>query len=1002
MTGSARAASGAGVDLMSGDLLVVRTALGWNLTLADRREPTPISDAALHGAVRVSGGALLPADDPGRAELIAAGVDLPVDAHAVAVAASGSGPEVASARGEEEWVPVHPMINIESIPVFVARVVAGSLLIEGDGGRRQLLDEIDLFLLESLEVGGTVGQVTEAVRVRLGAGAPSDHELSGRLRQIGEVGRLQLLTGPAVAGLPADPPAEAPVAYEEPEPVAAVSLGLKGELRRLSFPGRQYAAEAYRVLRRARRAARPGAPKPVDLDEVTDDADLAPTDSAEATPVDAASVALADNAAAPDAEVAPEPEAVPFDASGQVKYLGAPYPWTPPEDAIPVYSVFPVETGPPLSLGMLLAAARAHGDLNEQFELRRVEDPASFFSDMARRPGPAILLLSHYVWSVDHNLELARRARAANPELVIIHGGPSAPKYEAACEDWFEEHRSIADVNVRGEGEVTLVEALSALAASESGLDLARLEAVEGLTFRHPDGRVVRTPDRDRIVDLNALPSPYLTGEFDHIDPSAWTEVTLESNRGCPYGCTFCDWGSSTLSRIRKFDIDRVAAEMHWAGERQFNAWAMGDANFGIMSRDVEVTQRVTEVRERWGYPKFVGFNVAKNTTKHLIAIVDEMVRAGIAPMFTLALQTRDEDTLEAVKRSNISSDHYTRLASSLRRRGLPLRADIMLGLPGQTPDSLAGDLQFLIDHEVPARMWITQLLPNAPINDPEYRKEWEVEDDHGVVVATKSFTREDRAEMILMRHAYTVFEQFGLLRHVTRHVQWDHDLAILDVLRRVVKVSSDDPGRYPLLNWTMRYFDYFNAPPVGWRSFYDEVRRFLVAEFGVPLTPALDVVLELQELLMPELGRTFPATIALRHDYATYYKERTRPLWTTEPAATAGPKLAEYGPARFTVYADPLTRCGVGTINVISDPRNESMTEDFWMYGHWEMDSPLVVNQPQVAGSQRFIGLLEQVPDDLPDDLPDEPEPTSRSSVRVSLARSSATAADTHDDQPD
>ena len=72
-----------------------------------------------------------------------------------------------------------------------------------------------------------------------------------------------------------------------------------------------------------------------------------------------------------------------------------------------------------------------------------------------------------------------------------------------------------------------------------------------------------------------------------------------------------------------------------------------------------------------------------------------------------------------------------------------------------------------------------------------------------------------------------------------------------------------------------------------------------------------------------------------------------------------------------------------------ITDPRNESMTDDFWMYGHWEMDSPLVVNQPQVAGSKRFIGLLEQVPDDLPD----EPEETIRSSVRVDRSRSAARA---------
>src|SRR5690606_13494293 len=110
------------------------------------------------------------------------------------------------------------------------------------------------------------------------------------------------------------------------------------------------------------------------------------------------------------------------------------------------------------------------------------------------------------------------------------------------------------------------------------------------------------------------------------------------------------------------------------------------------------------------------GFNVAKNTTKHLTELVDRLVSANVTPYFTLALQTRDDETLESIRRSNISSDHYVSLAASFRRRQLPVSADLMIGLPGQTVESFSKDLQFLMDHDVPARMWIAQLLPNAPI----------------------------------------------------------------------------------------------------------------------------------------------------------------------------------------------------------------------------------------------------------------------------------------------
>ena len=85
------------------------------------------------------------------------------------------------------------------------------------------------------------------------------------------------------------------------------------------------------------------------------------------------------------------------------------------------------------------------------------------------------------------------------------------------------------------------------------------LADVPGLSFRLGD-RVVRTAPRDRIADLNTIPSAVLLGIYDGFIPAGGGPggLNLETNRGCPYGCTFCDWGSATLSRIRKFDLDRV------------------------------------------------------------------------------------------------------------------------------------------------------------------------------------------------------------------------------------------------------------------------------------------------------------------------------------------------------------------------------------------------------------------------------------------------------------
>ncbi len=896
------------------DQLVVRTPRAWLLTPAPEREPTTLTSEELRALLRGT------ATSPGRRRSSA-----PTKA------------PVGRSRTTGSPSPLARDVAVAPLPAFVARVSCGALIVEGRGGTQLLLDEIDLALVEAVTEGLLVGEVIDTVQGRLVGEAPTSAELGDRLRRLASIGRL-LLDEPTPPDSCAAP--ETTAAEEHRSPIDGTAL----HRSRHPFGVRSLVGSVRR--RAAGRSVR------------------------ESAPPEAPAVAVA---GVHEAQVGPDagPAAAGPMARPPVLYLDSPVvaPTTP--GAVPVYAAFQVATGPPLSLGMLTACARQYegGTLNGHYELRRPEDPASFLADLAERPGPAVLLLSNYVWSLEHNLDVARRAKAQHPDLVVIHGGPSTPKFTEDCERFFSEQSEIVDVAVRGEGEITLAEALLAMRAPGGGLDLSALAMVAGLTFRRPsDGAIVRTDDRPRLPDLDVLPSPYLTGEFDHLDPSAWVEVTLETSRGCPYGCTFCDWGSSTLSRLRKFDVDRVTGEMEWAGRRRFASWAMGDANFGIVARDVEVARRIAAVKARSGFPEFLGFNVAKNTTRHLTAIVDLLVAAGVGPVFSLALQTRDDDTLEAVRRTNISTDHYTDLASSMRRRGLPLQADLMLGLPGQTVASLCADLQFLVDHEIPARMWITHLLPNAPINEPEYRERWQVvANEAGVVVSTRSFSSEDRAEMIRLRHAYTVFERFGLLRHVGRHVQWDHGVPMLTLVRRILAVCQERPDRYPLLNWSTRYFDCFSIPPLGWQSFYDELRRFLAVELDIPASPALNSVLSLQAFLMPEIGREFPATIELVHDYPAYFEERTRGLWSGEVAATSGRPLASFGPGTFTVHGDPLARCTPAALRAIDDPRNEAMTDDFWMAGHWELDSSLVVNQADVAAAGCFVGLLEQVPSDLP-----------------------------------
>jgi radical SAM protein with 4Fe4S-binding SPASM domain len=620
----------------------------------------------------------------------------------------------------------------------------------------------------------------------------------------------------------------------------------------------------------------------------------------------------------------------------------------------PVFGVYySPEHNANLGLGMIIAHARVvdRGALNNVFDLRRASiDAAPMLAELERTGRPSIVLCSDYMWSIDHNLAVSERVKQLSPRSLVVHGGPHAPKYEADAERFLDEHPYV-DVLVRGEGELTIAALLGAVGPDPDPERLGEvLGEVEGLTFRsgpHGEHTVVRTPDRARPAEMDQFPSPYLTGEFDEIDTTRWRSATVETNRGCPYGCTFCDWGTATNSRIRQFARDRVFAELEWLASRGISEIFLADANFGLYARDVEVAQHIAELKQEYGAPSQVICSFAKNTVKYTSEIVRIWVEAGICAEGSVALQTTDEVTLANVERSNIKVEKYDALADEFRRHRLPIVTDLLMGLPGATVESFKNDLQRCLDQEVTPRMMETVLLPNSPMNAPEYRERFQIEtDEANVLVATSSYTRDDFEEMKRLRLLFRACEHYGLLRHLFRWLQVEKGVRALDLLHDIDRAIVEDPGRYPLLTWVGRYFDLITAPPGGWPPFYDEVAQLLDERHGIVRDEAMETVLAVQKFLMPAHHRRFPARLDLPHDYVAWYQ-------ATSEGAGVRP-LVEMPPGELIVD-DPAGVCDARLLrNGFSIRREEACDNPFWVLNDWELDSalarPMATAVPQTA----------------------------------------------------
>ena len=125
---------------------------------------------------------------------------------------------------------------------------------------------------------------------------------------------------------------------------------------------------------------------------------------------------------------------------------------------------------------------------------------------------------------------------------------------------------------------------------------------------------MVTTRPEDRIVDLDEIPSPFQTGCF--AEDTFYAMCFLETNRGRPFKCSYCYWGAAVGAKVNKMGEERVKADMTWIAERNIPCLFLVDANWGMLKRDVELTEHLAACRREHGFPFEVHFQSAKNSPK--------------------------------------------------------------------------------------------------------------------------------------------------------------------------------------------------------------------------------------------------------------------------------------------------------------------------------------------------------------------------------------------------
>ena len=325
----------------------------------------------------------------------------------------------------------------------------------------------------------------------------------------------------------------------------------------------------------------------------------------------------------------------------------------------------------PYSIGSLWAYAIQFKDIKENWTLKELGFNRDTITDVVdRMESPDLVGLSVYIWNRNYCKALGAAIKKRWPNCVILVGGPMVnggwSKYK-----W-------VDTIITSEGERCFVELLK---------NMAKKQTPE-LIYKMP-----------RMESLSDVPSPYTSGVFDDLVkkyPDIYWNITLETNRGCPYQCTFCDWGGLTASKMKKFDLQRIEDELHWIGQQKINSIFIADSNLGIFfERDKKIAQMIRTVADKLGID-YVSSNYAKNSDERLLEIAD--ILGETTKGLTFSVQSMNPETLKAIKRHNLKTSDAKYLFELSARKKLMYYTELMLGLPLETKETWIQGLADLLE----------------------------------------------------------------------------------------------------------------------------------------------------------------------------------------------------------------------------------------------------------------------------------------------------------------
>jgi anaerobic magnesium-protoporphyrin IX monomethyl ester cyclase len=316
---------------------------------------------------------------------------------------------------------------------------------------------------------------------------------------------------------------------------------------------------------------------------------------------------------------------------------------------------------------------------------------------------PSVIGIYCNVGNIASAAVLAKIAKEIDKQIIVVLGGPHPTSIR---KDAMRDPN--VDVIVKGEGEQTIVELLKKISDGKS------LESIKGIIYR-TDDVIVENVNREPISDLDSLSFPVkyakeVLKDYEKYSFSAFNSIIAA--RGCPYNCFFCGSRIVFSRKTRVRSVQNIVDEIKFLQKMGVRRFDFRDDTFGVNR---------TYLRElcRSFIKSCPGIRWECETR---VDLIDEegvklMKKAGCEQIY-IGVESGNNDILRQM-RKGITIEQAILAAEVIRKHGIGLRANFIIGTPGETEQTLSDTFNAM--HRISGRIAYSIFTPYPGTEAFEY-----------------------------------------------------------------------------------------------------------------------------------------------------------------------------------------------------------------------------------------------------------------------------------------